>query len=488
MFRVFGFCFYIYLKINFIKPVIKNRCMKGKNKMKKVLSFVLALVMAFAIININVSAAISAGNKTNYVICPTCGTKMTELQYAKHICSNVVSVETYTLTINYVDENGNEVAQQYTAQVDYGTEYEVASPDVDNMHLVDDAQVTIDGTMPAEDVTVDVIYALDEYTLTINYVDDMGAVVAPAYTATLTAGTSYSQVSPAVTKMHLVDDVQAIISGTMPAEDVIIYVVYTADVYTLTINYVDEDGTPVSDKYSSIVEEGVTYSQESPEVTGYHFVNENQATVSGTMPAADITVDVVYAIDEYTLTINYVDEDGNEVATTYEQDYATGAEYSVESPAVANMYLIDDAQATISDTMPAEDVIVDVIYTVVESTETIVETTEIEKSEIASVTPIGPVIEPGTAGGGAADGSGKIGGGSSSKGTVSRPKTTATPAEKTETTTTREMRVYGETDDEIKIPYTGSSENFVIVAVFMAAVAMAVIAFKKKAKPLFIFK
>ena len=64
-------------------------------------------------------------------------------------------VNSYTLTINYVDENGNEVAPTYTAEIEFEAPYEVVSPTVDGYTT---ETTVVQGYMPAEDVTVIVVY------------------------------------------------------------------------------------------------------------------------------------------------------------------------------------------------------------------------------------------------------------------------------------------------------------------------------------------
>ena len=66
--------------------------------------------------------------------------------------------------------------------------------------------------------------------------------------------------------------------------------------YNLTINYLEEGSKRVlAPKYGpTIVESGTTYSVPSPNVSGYELVDKSKATVTGTMPAHDVVVDVYY--------------------------------------------------------------------------------------------------------------------------------------------------------------------------------------------------
>ena len=104
-------------------------------------------------------------------------------------------LRSYTLTINYVYADGSEAVPTYTGSIEYGTIYSVTSPTVTGYTP---SQAIVSGTMPASDVTLTVTYAINSYTLTINYVYADGSVAAPQYTATLEYGASYRVISPAI--------------------------------------------------------------------------------------------------------------------------------------------------------------------------------------------------------------------------------------------------------------------------------------------------
>ncbi len=65
------------------------------------------------------------------------------------------TVNTYTLTIDYVDENGATVADQYTATLEYGAEYSVTSPTVEGYKT---ETTVVEGVMGGQNVSVTVVY------------------------------------------------------------------------------------------------------------------------------------------------------------------------------------------------------------------------------------------------------------------------------------------------------------------------------------------
>ena len=88
-------------------------------------------------------------------------------------------------------------------------------------------------------------------------------------------------------------------SDKMPAEDITLYAKWTKNSYTLTINYVYEDGSEVNDPYVNLVEYGETYAVISPSIESFL---PDIPTVTGTMPANDLTITVTYG--EYLININ----------------------------------------------------------------------------------------------------------------------------------------------------------------------------------------
>ncbi len=216
--------------------------------------------------------------------------------------------ETYTLTIHYVYADNTTAAADYTATLEAGETYSVASPVIDGFTA---DQLTVTGTMPAQNVEVTVTYtenAPETYTLTIHYVFADNTTAAPDHTETLAAGANYSVASPVIDGFTAD---QTTVAGTMPAQNVEVTVTYTAnpvDTYTLTIHYVfaDDNSTAAPD-YVATLAAGANYSVASPVIAGY---TADQATVAGTMPAQNVEVTVRYTASSST-TYTIIATNGN---------------------------------------------------------------------------------------------------------------------------------------------------------------------------------
>ena len=256
------------------------------------------------------------------------------------------------LTIKYVDEAGN-VQHTYTQEYAYGASYAVDSPVVAG-YTVDKAKV--EGTNLTENTTVTVTYTAIKVVLTINYVDTEDTVVATAYTQEYAYGASYAVDSPVVAG-YTAD--KAKVEGTNLTENTTVTVTYTAIKPMLTINYVYEDNSVAATAYTQEYAYGASYAVDSPAIVGF---TADKVKVEGTNLTEDITVTVTYKAIKPVLTINYVDTEGNAVATAYTQEYAYGASYAVDSP-VIDGYTADKAK--VEGTNLTEDMTITVTYTAI---------------------------------------------------------------------------------------------------------------------------
>ncbi len=122
-----------------------------------------------------------------------------------------------------------------------------------------------------------------------------------------------------------------------------------------TVTFKDWNGAVLS---TQEVEQGAAATAPAnPTREGYTFTGWD---VDFTNVQGDLVVTAQYTVNSYTLTINYVDQNGNTVAPAYTGTYAYGASYSVTSPTVEGY---TTTQTVVSGTMGAQNVTVTVTYT-----------------------------------------------------------------------------------------------------------------------------
>ena len=149
-----------------------------------------------------------------------------------------------------------------------------------------------------------VSYQISYYTVTVNFVDEDGNTVAPAYTSdSLKEGSAYdvtAQAAPAIQGYTYKVTTGDALTGTLDGNKVIT-VVYTKDnYYTVTVNFVDEDGNTVAPAYTSdSLKEGSAYdvtAQAAPAIQGYTYKVTTGDALTGTLDGNKV-ITVVYTKD-----------------------------------------------------------------------------------------------------------------------------------------------------------------------------------------------
>jgi len=144
-----------------------------------------------------------------------------------------------------------------------------------------------------------VSYQISYYTVTVNFVDEDGNIVAPAYTSdSLKEGSAYdvtAQAAPAIQGYTYKVTTGDALTGTLDGNKVIT-VVYTKDnYYTVTVNFVDEDGNTVAPS----LKEGSAYdvtAQAAPAIQGYTYKVTTGDALTGTLDGNKV-ITVVYTKD-----------------------------------------------------------------------------------------------------------------------------------------------------------------------------------------------
>lgn len=273
----------------------------------------------------------------------------------------------FTLTVNYYysEVGGTIAAEKFVTRVEYGTEYNFPSPYIEGYTPAPD----VTGVMGAGSRIVNVVYTIDQHSITIKYIGPNGEEMTSNYQAVQDYATEYSVTSPSFAGYVLDDDKNggdlSVVSGTVGIEDIVVEVYYKYIDYTLTINYLIDDETL---KPETIVIEGLhigdVYSYDSPEINGY---TASILTVSGTVGTSDITQNVNYTRNNYTLKINYVygeaifDESliGTTAKASVSYSLTYGSEYNYTTPVIEGYFASVDALIGV---MPAANVEITVYY------------------------------------------------------------------------------------------------------------------------------
>jgi len=101
---------------------------------------------------------------------------------------------------------------------------------------------------------------------------------------------------------------------------------------------------------------GATYRITNPKVEG---CTPSETIVTGTMPAHDLTVNVVYSRNTYTLTVNYWYNDGSQALPQQVFEYKYKEPYNIIPPEIPNYV---PQPSSVSGNMPARDFPTNFIY------------------------------------------------------------------------------------------------------------------------------
>ncbi|WP_458259660.1 MucBP domain-containing protein [Lactiplantibacillus plantarum] len=300
------------------------------------------------------------------------GNKAITLTYTK----NAAPVEQSTITVNYVDADGKTIKTATTQTLDNGSTYKVETPTIDG-YTYKSADAALTGTVDGNK-TITLTYTknaapVEQSTITVNYVDADGKTIKAATTQTLDNGSTYKVETPTIDG-YTYKSADAALTGTVDGNKTIT-LTYTKDSTTpvenkanLTINYVDADGNTI--KASNVTEYivGQAYTVGQPEIAGYTYDHATGDAIAGTIAYKGNTVTLVYTKNggttpteqTKTITVNYVDADGNTIKSATTTTYKVGDTYTVATPTIDG-YTYKSADGALSGTV-ADDATITLTY------------------------------------------------------------------------------------------------------------------------------
>ena len=248
--------------------------------------------------------------------------------------------ENYTLTINYVYEDGSKAAETHTETLAYEAEYSVVSPEIEGFTA---DKTTVAGTMPAADVTETVTYSRANINYTVKYYYQN--VLDNTKTENLSAEfeSVISTYEDKVIDGYVFDKTEGLpLTISANAEENVINVYYKKDTFEYRVEYyyngVKDDNATVT---NSALFGDVINTYEDKNITGYKFDrDENKPLTISNNPEENV-IKVYYVRDTFGYTVEYyyngVKDDNatvtssalyNEVISTYEDKNREG--YSLE--------------------------------------------------------------------------------------------------------------------------------------------------------------
>ena len=285
------------------------------------------------------------------------------------------------VVVKCVDDAGNTLVKDTVLQGEVGKPYTIKPATIANYQYAKlaNGSAPINGTFSKGTLTVTLVYTkvpVTQRTVNVKYVDEHGNEIAPATTLTGTVGGSYTAV-PANVKnyeyAHLAAN-SAPEKGSFTANPQTVTFVYTekpAAQGSVTERFVDEAGKRIAPDKTLTGQVGDLYEARPIEISDYAFsrVAQGSAPAGNTFINGNVIVTFVYKrvpATQGSVTVRYVDENGNELAPNKVLTGQSGSAYTT-GPITINGYryvrLAADSAAA-SGTFPKDTgLVVSFVYT-----------------------------------------------------------------------------------------------------------------------------
>ncbi|ELD8304865.1 MucBP domain-containing protein [Listeria innocua] len=219
------------------------------------------------------------------------------------------------VNVFYKDENGDELAPSETISGKSGENYQTTEKTITNYKLKE-IEGQASGQFGDSDTTVTYVYEkADGAPVTVKYVDGDGNELATSDTLKGKIDAPYQSTAKSITGWA-VKTTPANANGVFTnANQTVTYVYEKADGSPVTVKYVDGDGNELATSDTLNGKLDAPYQSTAKSITGWA-VKTTPANANGVFTNANQTVTYVYEkADGAPVTVKYVDEDGNELAT-----------------------------------------------------------------------------------------------------------------------------------------------------------------------------
>ncbi|MDT0090542.1 MucBP domain-containing protein [Listeria marthii] len=253
------------------------------------------------------------------------------------------------ITVQYVDEEGNELAPSEILLGNIDDEYNSSAKEIAGYTLTE-TPANAQGIFSAEEQTVTYVYSkapVPAANITVQYVDEEGSELAPSEILLGNIGEEYHSSAKEIPDYTLTKTpVNA--EGEFSAEEQMVTYVYSeipVPAADITVQYVDEAGNELVTSEILSGNIGDDYTATAKEIAGYALI-ETPSNEMGKFSETSQTVTYVYrtrkneAISAKSVTVQYIDEHQNELAMSEVLSGGIGETYSTEPKEIQGYTLI----------------------------------------------------------------------------------------------------------------------------------------------------
>ncbi|EAE6383445.1 LPXTG cell wall anchor domain-containing protein [Listeria monocytogenes] len=249
------------------------------------------------------------------------------------------------VTVQYKDTTGAVLADSTTLFGNVGENYTTTAKTIDGYSLTT-TPANANGTFSTNPQTVTYTYTKDPIAqpVTVNYIDTDGKTIAPTETLSGNIGENYTTTAKTI-QGYTLTTTPANAKGTFSTEPQIINYIYEKNpdlAQPITVNYRSSTGQKIAKSEVLTGNIGESYSTQPKTIAGYTLTT-TPPNAKGTFTTNAQTVTYVYtpiAISALPVTVNYLDENGKEIADSVVLNGHVGEAYNTLAKEIDGYTLI----------------------------------------------------------------------------------------------------------------------------------------------------
>ncbi|EAD3046116.1 LPXTG cell wall anchor domain-containing protein [Listeria monocytogenes] len=259
------------------------------------------------------------------------------LSYSLKVTQPITVSEKTDSSVNvfYKDENGNELATSETITGKSGENYQTTEKTITNYKLKE-IEGQASGQFGDSDTTVTYVYEkADGAPVTVKYVDGDGNELATSDTLNGKIDAPYQSTAKSITGWTVKTTPTNANGIFTNANQTVTYVYEKADGAPVTVKYVDGDGNELATSDTLNGKIDAPYQSTAKSITGWT-IKTTPTNATGVFTNTNQTVTYVYEkADGAPVTVKYIDEDGNELATPDTLNGKIDAPYQVTAKSLS---------------------------------------------------------------------------------------------------------------------------------------------------------
>lgn len=250
------------------------------------------------------------------------------------------------VTVQYKDTTGAVLADSTTLSGNVGENYTTTAKTIDGYSLTT-TPANANGTFSTNPQTVTYTYTKDPIAqpVTVNYIDADGKTIAPTETLSGNIGENYTTTAKTI-QGYTLTTTPANAKGTFSTEAQIINYIYEKNpdlAQPITVNYMSSTGQKIAKSEVLTGQVGDPYSTQPKTIAGYTLTTEPR-NAKGIFTTNPQTVTYMYtpiAISALPVTVNYLDENGKEIADSVVLTGNVGDSYDTLAKKIDGYTLIE---------------------------------------------------------------------------------------------------------------------------------------------------